>query len=196
MRGRTTLSALPTLFLLACTAVPNVRVDATTVPTGTDIVVNVDNLGGTVLDQYWIALQPAATPSSSTDGRLLLERRERVVHLRTAAPGNFEVRLHGRYPSEDHHLVARVPVTIVGWPTQSEPDSQLEPPLCYEHWLAVRGFATSNIEADIAQIGGTPLYDPVTGEPTSRWESVASLHPDALRACVEAGREAAWNELP
>lgn len=188
--------ALPTLFLLACTAVPNMHVDATTVTTGTDVVVNVDSLDGTALYQYWIALQPAAMPSSRTDGRILLERPERVVHLRTSAPGDFEVRLHARYPSEEHHLVARVPVTIVGWPAQSEPDSQLEPRRCYEHWLAVRGLVTSDIEADTAQMGGTPLYDPVTGEPTSRWESVASLHPDALRACVEAGREATWNDLP
>jgi len=73
---------------------------------------------------------------------------------------------------------------------------RLEPNQCYERWLAVRGLALSNIDSEIAEVGGTPLYDPATGEPTSRWQSLASLHPDALRACVEAGREAAYDALP
>ena len=81
---------------LACDAPPTMHVDKSTVATGGDVVVTFDQaLTGRATNQYWVALQPASAPASDTTGRIVLERTDRGVHLRTTAPGDFEVRLHG-----------------------------------------------------------------------------------------------------
>lgn len=116
------------LVLAACEPPPRWHVDSSTVRTGTDVVVTFDvPPSGQATDQLWVALQPASAPDSDVTGRLVLERSERVVRLRTTVPGAFEVRVHGRYPGEEHHLLGRVPVTVSGWPVKTGIEPRIPP---------------------------------------------------------------------
>jgi hypothetical protein len=109
-----------TIGVLACEAPPSLRVEKPLVATGEDVVVVFDDtLSGRATNQYWVTLQPRGAPISDTTGRIVLERTDRAVHLRTTLPGDFEVRLHGQYPKEEQHVVARVPIKVEGWPVKT-----------------------------------------------------------------------------
>lgn len=111
--------------LTACRSAPQLHADRTQVLTGEDIVVTIDgSLEGRAFDQYWIALQPAEAPVTDVSGRIVLERREHEVRFHTTAPGAYEVRLHDRYPKVEHHLVARLPILVDGYPVKTA--AQLE----------------------------------------------------------------------
>lgn len=115
------------LAVAACEVPPRLHVDETTIATGRDVVVTFDDeLSGRATNQYWIALQPVSATASDTMGRVVLERSERSVHLPTSRPGDFEVRLHGRYPKEDHHLLVRIPVKVDGWPVKTGIEQKLD----------------------------------------------------------------------
>jgi len=104
------------------------HVESTTVPTGTDVVVTfAEALSGKATNQYWVSLQPIDAPASDTTGRTVLERTDRVIRLRASKPGEFEVRLHGRYPKEDHHLLVRIPVKVEGWPVKTGVEPKIAP---------------------------------------------------------------------
>ena len=114
------------LALVACDASPRMHTEASTVPTGTDVVVTFDEpLSGRAVNQYWVALQPVDAPESDTTGRQILDRTDRVVHLRASTPGDFEVRLHGEYPKEEHHLLGRIPVKVDGWVVKTGNEQKL-----------------------------------------------------------------------
>lgn len=99
--------------LVACEAPPKMH-GPTMARVGDDVVVTFEApLQARASSLYWVALQPADSPTSSTEGRLILESGERRKVLRAATPGNYEIRLHERYPKSDHRLIARTPVTIL-----------------------------------------------------------------------------------
>jgi hypothetical protein len=108
-------------FLAACgDPTPKMHVERSTVFTGEDIVVVFDEgLQGRATNQYWVSLVPADAPLDDVRGRTVLERTERVVRLHASAPGELEVRLHGRYAEKEHHLLVRIPVSVRGWPVKS-----------------------------------------------------------------------------
>lgn len=95
-----------------------------TVLTGAEILVTFDKpLSGRAINQYWIALVPEYAPESDTSGRTFLDRGTTTVRLRASAPGDYEVRLHGEYPKNEHHLLARTPVKVQGWPVKIAVDA-------------------------------------------------------------------------
>lgn len=99
--------------LVACEAPPKMH-SAAMARAGDDVVVTFDTaIQSRASSLYWIALQRADTPTSSTEGRKILESGERRVVLHAATPGDYEIRLHERYPKNEHRLVARTPVTIL-----------------------------------------------------------------------------------
>ena len=108
-------------WLVACgEPPPKMHLEKTVVATREDVVVVFDDgIVGSETNQYWVALQPADAPISDTAGRVVLERGDRMVRLHTSSPGAYEVRLHGRYPNEETHLLVRVPVVVEGWPVQT-----------------------------------------------------------------------------
>jgi hypothetical protein len=179
----TTLSAA----LFACDSPPKMRVESATVATGGDVLVSFDEpLAGRATNQYWVALQPAGAPESDTTGRVVLERSDRSVRLRTAAPGDFEVRLHGSYPKEEHHLLVRIPVKVEGWPvkTGSEPKASVDE--CLDRWLAAEKLDAYGSPEGTVYAGGSPLLDEATGTATSRWDYVVAKHPGLARTCDAA----------
>ena len=114
-----TALALPILLVACGDPAPKLHVERTVVANGEDVVVVFDTpLEGKAMNQYWVALQRADEPLSSTSGRVVLDRADRRVRLHTNEPGELEVRLHGGYPKLDHHLLARVPVTTAAWPVE------------------------------------------------------------------------------
>lgn len=99
--------------LVACESPPKMHAP-TMVRMGEDVLVTFDApLDNRPSSMYWIALQSADTPTSSTVGRIVLERGDRKIILHAPTPGDAEVRLHDGYPKMDHHLVARAPVAIL-----------------------------------------------------------------------------------
>jgi hypothetical protein len=99
-----------------------------TVLTGDAVRVRFDKpIEGKSTNQYWIQLVPAGTPESDTSGRLLVPRGVTSAEVRASSPGNYEVRLHGSYPEKEHALIARVPVTIAGYPVKTGNGAVLPP---------------------------------------------------------------------
>jgi hypothetical protein len=153
------------------------------VTAGEDVVVTLDEApNGSATNQTWIALQPADAPVSDTAGRVVLERRQRVVRLRATTAGEHEIRLHDRYPKEDHHLIARVPVAVgrivktgVG---QAAPSEE-----CLDRWLTERKLDPFGNPEGTMYTGGTPLFDPATDRYLPRWDYVTTKWPEALVAC-------------
>ena len=186
MSTRRNAWALAVLLLgvLACEAPPTMRVEKTTVATGGDVVVTFDQaLNGRATNQYWVALQPASALPSDTTGRIVLDRTDRGVHLRTTAPGDFEVRFHGNYPKEETHLLARIPVKVEGWPvkTGSEPKVSVEE--CLDKWLAEQKLDAFGSPQGTAYAGGTPTFDETSGVAHSRYDYVVAKHPGLRRTC-------------
>ena len=133
--GTRSIWMLGAVALVACEGPPEMHTDAKAVQTGTDVVVTFDErLSGRATNQYWVALSPVDAPVSDTTGRLILERADRVVHLRTSRPGEFEVRLHGGYPRVDHHLLARLPITVEGWPVKTGIEQRVNLDECLDRW--------------------------------------------------------------
>lgn len=100
---------------LSWAPVPRAHLERSTVATGDDVVLVFDEpLAGRAVDQIWVALQGSTEPPSDTTGRVILDRGTRSVRLRANAPGDLEVRIHGRYPKEESHLLARIPVKAEG----------------------------------------------------------------------------------
>jgi hypothetical protein len=166
------------------------HVDTTAVATGNDVVVTFDDpLAGRATNQYWIALQPADAPVTSTSGRVLLNHGEHAVRLRAVAPGDYEVRLHGAYPKMESHLVARIPVKVEGLPvkTGAEPVSGTDD--CMDRWLAEQKLDAYGSPLGTAYAGGTPTFDETSGVAHSRWEYLAAKYPGLVRAC-DGGRGA------
>lgn len=98
---------------------PKDRQDVT-VLTGDVVRVTFDRpLEGKATNQFWIVLVPADAPENETRGRVILPRGITSAELATSAPGDYEVRLHGRYPEKEFALVSRVPVKIAGWPVKT-----------------------------------------------------------------------------
>jgi hypothetical protein len=107
----------PAVVIGCADPTPKLHIERTVVASGEDVVVVFDApLEGRVTNQYWVALQRADEPLSSTKGRVVLGRTDRSVRLHTNEPGEFEVRLHGGYPRVDHHLLARIPIAAGTWP--------------------------------------------------------------------------------
>ena len=99
-----------------------------TVLTGDAVRVRFDKpIEGKATNQYWIQLVPAGTPESDTSGRILVPRGVTSAEVRASSPGNYEVRLHGSYPEKEHALIARVPVTIAGYPVKTGNGAVLPP---------------------------------------------------------------------
>lgn len=99
-----------------------------TVLTGDAVRVRFDKpIEGKATNQYWIQLVPAGTPESDTSGRILVPRGVTSAEVRASSPGNYEVRLHSSYPEKEHALVARVPVTIAGYPVKTGNGAVLPP---------------------------------------------------------------------
>ncbi len=95
-----------------------------TVLTGEEIEIAFDRpLGGQAIDQYWMALVPAPAPEGDIGARIFLDRGATTARLRATAPGDYEIRLHGRYPAKEHHLLARIPVKVQGWPVKAAWDA-------------------------------------------------------------------------
>lgn len=181
---RLPLVCLVGAVLLGCEAPPKMRVEATTVAMGADVVVLFDEpLTGRATNQYWVALQPAEAPTSDTTGRILLERSDRGVRLRTSAPGNLEVRLHGSYPTAEHHLLARIPVKVEGWPVKTGSEPNVSADECLDRWLADQKLDAYGAAQGTVYAGGSPLFDETTGTMRSRWEYVAAMHPGLTRTC-------------
>lgn len=124
------------LFLLVCAAcepTPEMRVERSAVTTGEEVVVRFDEvLKGRATNQYWVALQRSDAAPSDTSGRIVLERTQTAVRLATHGPGDYEVRLHGSYPKQEHRLLRSIPVKVEGWtvratqltgPPRGEPSS-------------------------------------------------------------------------
>jgi hypothetical protein len=100
--------------LVGCEQSPTMTVASPTVSSGEEIVVHFDRpIGGKASNVHWMTLLPIAASDESTVGRFVVDHGKTTVTIATGAPGNFEVRLYDQYPSEDHHLIARVPVRVV-----------------------------------------------------------------------------------
>ncbi len=116
MSARFFLLAAMLVFAACEEGPPGMHVERSSVAAGQDIVVDFDHFfRGRATNQYWIALQHADAPESDTTGRIVLHRTETTVRLPTSVPGDLELRLHDQYPRREHHLVARIPVTVEGW---------------------------------------------------------------------------------
>lgn len=110
-----TVLAVSAVALGACDSPPAMHVVSSTVATGNDVLVTFDApLSGSATNQYWTVLARADAPVADTTGRIVLEHGERGARLRAAHTGDYEVRLYDHYPREEHHLVARIPVTVEG----------------------------------------------------------------------------------
>jgi hypothetical protein len=178
---------LGAIVLFACEPAPKMHVERTTVATGGDVTVVFDEpLAGRATNQHWVALVPAGAPPSETAGRVVVDRNDRTVHLRTVAPGDFEVRLHGEYPKEEHHLLARIPVKVEAWPvkTGSEPKVNVEE--CLDRWLAEQKLDAYGSPQGTVYAGGSPTFDETSGASRSRFDYVASKHPGLIRTCDPA----------
>jgi hypothetical protein len=114
---------------------------------------------------------------------LILDRADRVARLRASTPGEFEVRLHGGYPKEEHHLLARIPIAVEGWPVSTGVEPKVRLDECLDRWLAARRLDPCGGTEVTHDAGGAPLFDSVMGGAT-RWNFVVSRHPDAERACA------------
>ena len=172
------------LSLVACEPAPRMRAEATSVATGNDVVVTFDDaLTGRATNQYWIALQPADAPVTDTTGRVLLYHGDHGVRLRALAPGDYEVRLHGSYPKEESHLVARIPVKVEGLPvkTGSEPYPSVDE--CLDRWLAEQKLDAFGSPLGTVYAGGTPTFDETTGTARSRWDYLVAKYPGLARTC-------------
>lgn len=184
MMPRWALACAAATSVLACDAPPKVHVEATTVATGGDVVVTFDEpLSGRSTNQYWIALQRADAPVSDTTGRIVLERSERSVRLRTGQPGDYEVRLHGSYPKVEHHLLVRIPVKVEGWPVKAGIEPKVSPDECLDRWLAEQKLDAYGSPQGTVYAGGSPLFDEAAGTMTSRWDYVVAKHPGLARTC-------------
>lgn len=169
---------------LACDAPPTMRVDKASVTTGSDVVVTFDKpLTGRATNQYWVALVPASAPPSDTTGRIVLERSDHGVHLRTTAPGDFEVRLHGNYPKEEQHLLARVAVKVEGWPVKTGGEPKVDAEECLDRWLSEQKLDAFGSPQGTVYAGGAPSFDETSGAAHSRWDHVAAKHPGLRRTC-------------
>jgi hypothetical protein len=169
---------------LACEPAPTLHVDKTTVATGGDVVVTFDQpLAGRAVNQYWVALQPATAPPSDTTGRIVLERSDRGVHLRTTAPGDFEVRFHGGYPKEESHLLARIPIKVEGWPVKTGIEPKVSVEECLDKWLAEQKLDAYGSPQGTVYPGGTPAFDETSGVAQSRWDYVVAKYPGLRRTC-------------
>jgi hypothetical protein len=172
------------VLALSCEAPPTLHVDKTTVATGGDVVVTFDQaLAGRATNQYWVALQPASAPVTDTTGRIVLDRSDRGVHLRTTAPGDFEVRFHGNYPKEEAHLLARIPVKIEGWPVKTGIEPKVSVEECLDKWLAAQKLDAYGSPQGTVYAGGTPAFDETSGVAQSRWDYVVAKHPGLRRTC-------------
>lgn len=170
-------------FALACEAPPTMHVDKTIVATGGDVVITFDRpLTGRATNQYWVALQPASAPTSETTGRIVLERTDLGVHLRTTAPGDFEVRLHGNWPKEEQHLLSRVAVKVEGWPVKTGIEPKVSVEECLDRWLAAQKLdAFGSPRATDA--GASPTFDEASGTTHSRYDLVAAKYPGLRKTC-------------
>jgi hypothetical protein len=181
------IAPLAFVAFVACESPPRMHVDAAVVPTGGDVVVTFDEpLTGRATNQYWIALVPADAPPTDTSGRVVLERSDRTARLRAIHPGDYEVRLHDRYPKEESHLVARIPVKIEGWPVKTGNAQTPAAEECMDRWLAAQNLDEFGAPKGTAHAGLTPLFDETTGTARSRWDYVVGLHPGLARVCDPA----------
>lgn len=172
------------LLLAACEGPPRMRVEASKVATGNDVFVTFDDaLAGRAANQYWIALQPADAPTSDTSGRVLLAHGDRAVRLRAVAPGDYEVRLHGSYPTKESHLLARIPVKVEGLPVKTGNEPVPSADECMDRWLAEQKLDRYGAPLGTAYAGGTPTFDETTGAGRSRWEYLTTKYPGLARAC-------------
>jgi hypothetical protein len=186
-RALLAMAAMAVVALLACESPPKMRVEGTTFATGSDVIVTFDEpLIGRAMNQYWVALQPADAAPSDTTGRVVLDRNDRSVRLRASAPGNFEVRLHGDYPREEHHLLARIPVKVEGWPVRTGSEPKMSVDECIDRWLAEQKLDAFGSPEGTVYTGGTPLFDETTGASRSRWDYLVAKHPGLARACDSA----------
>ena len=107
--------------LVGCEQTPTMSVASPTVAVGDEIVVHFDRpIGGKASNVHWMTLLPIAASDESTVGRFVVDHGKTMETIPTGASGNFEVRLFDQYPSEDHHLIARVPVRVVDRATTVE----------------------------------------------------------------------------
>jgi hypothetical protein len=110
--------------LVACDSSPTMSVASPTVAIEEEIVVHFDRpIGGKASNLHWMTLLPIAASDDSTVGRFVVDHGKTMVTIPTRGSGNFEVRLYDQYPSEDHHLIARVPVRVVDRTTTTAPRS-------------------------------------------------------------------------
>ena len=72
---------------------------------------------------------------------------------------------------------------VEGWRATVELEPTTEESACIDRWLASRGLDPYGSPAGTQYAGGTPLFDPVTGETISRAEYVMVRHADAIRQC-------------
>lgn len=171
-------------FALACEAPPTMHVDKTIVATGGDVVITFDRpLTGRATNQYWVALQPASAPTSETTGRIVLERMDPGVHLRTTAPGDFEVRLHGNWPKEEQHLLSRVAVKVEGWPVKTGIEPKVSVEECLDRWLAAQKLDAFGSPRATADAGASPTLDEASGTTRSRYDLVAAKYPGLRQTC-------------
>jgi hypothetical protein len=172
------------VFALACEAPPTMHVDKSTIATGGDVVVTFDQpLTGRATNQYWVALQPASASTSDTTGRIVLERTDHGVHLRTTAPGDFEVRLHGNWPKEEQHLLARIAVKVEGWPVKTGIEPKVGVEECLDRWLAAQKLDAFGAPQGTAYAGGSPTFDEASGTAQSRYDYVAAKLPGLRQTC-------------
>jgi hypothetical protein len=183
------------LLLVSCQSAPPsnaMRLNASTAVTGDEIVVTFDKpLTGRATNQYWVALQPVTAPTSDTTGRVFLDRGDTMARLRTTAPGDYEVRLHGNWPKKEHSLITRIPVKVRGYSVTARspqeeaqalmPENESED--CLDVWLSDRGLDTFGSPPGTVYPGGTPLYDEENGLLLSRRDYVFKKHPLARQAC-------------
>jgi len=98
---------------VACNQLPTMSLASSTVATGDEVVVHFDRpISGKASNLYWMTLTPVATPEDSTTGKFVVDHGKTTVGIPTSGPGNFEVRLYDQYPSKEHHLIGRVPVSV------------------------------------------------------------------------------------
>lgn len=64
------------------------------------------------LDQYWIAVAPVGAPEDAENHVRHLQRGSSATRVSNLEPGSYEVRLHGRWPREPHHVVDRRVVVV------------------------------------------------------------------------------------
>ena len=175
---------LATIALLACEPAPRMRVESTSVATGNDVVVSFDNaLTGRATNQYWVALQPANAPKADTTGRVLLYHGDQSVRLRAVAPGDYEVRLHGFYPKQESHLIARIPVKVEGLPVKTGSEQNPGADECLDRWLAEQKLDAFGSPLGTVYAGGTPTFDETTGTARSRWDYLVAKYPGLAQAC-------------